>query len=140
MAQGALTQLRKRFKNQIEFHHKDFPLRDVTAMAAEARRCAEKFDKKGQMHMLMLNGQRRWTLSQAPQKIWAKYARGVGADMAEWRSCMSAGTFRSAVSSDKNLGLRMGVNSTPTIFIGKKKLVGSVPFKALAMAVRAQMN
>jgi protein-disulfide isomerase len=34
----------------------------------------------------------------------------------------------------------MGVNATPTIFVGTRKLVGSVPFRELAAAVRSQIG
>jgi protein-disulfide isomerase len=90
--------------------------------------------------MLLFNGQRHWGASSSPREIWAKYAAAAGADMGKWRSCMNARTYQSAVEADRKLGLRMGVNATPTIFVGSRKIVGAVPFRDLAAAVRAQMN
>jgi protein-disulfide isomerase len=34
----------------------------------------------------------------------------------------------------------MGVNTTPTIFVGNRKLVGAVPYRDLAAAVRTQLK
>ena len=92
------------------------------------------------MRTLMFNGQRGWSSSQSPQKIWAAYAASVGADMEKWRSCTESRTHQSAIEADRALGIRMGVNATPTIFVGTRKLVGSVPFRELAAAVRSQIG
>lgn len=138
--QGALTELRKQFKNQIEFHHKDFPLRDLTFRAAEAARCTGGEGKVAQMRTFIFNGQRRWGTASSAIDIWEKYALAAGANVDKWRSCMASQEHRSAIEADRNLGMRMGVRATPTIFIGKERIEGAGSFNALAAAVRAQMK
>ena len=138
--QGALAELRKQFKDQIEFHHKDFPLRDLTFRAAEAARCAGTEDKVAQMRTFLLNGQRRWSTATSAINVWEKYALAAGANVEKWRSCLASQDHRSAIEADKALGIRMGVRATPTIFIGKEKISGARSFNVLAAAVRAQIK
>lgn len=128
------------FKTQIEFLHKDFPLRDLTALAAEAVRCVREYDKNKRMRSLMFSGQDRWDSSSSPREIWETYAAAAGADMEKWRACINSRTYQNAVESDRKLGMRMGVNATPTIFIGDRKIVGAVPFRELAAAVQTQIK
>jgi protein-disulfide isomerase len=92
------------------------------------------------MRLSMFSGQSRWGSSSFPHEVWAKYAASAGVDVDEWRSCLNARTHRGAVEADRKLGVRMGVDATPTIFVGNRKIVGAVPFERLAAVVRAQMN
>ncbi|MDP6365398.1 MAG: thioredoxin domain-containing protein [Nitrospinota bacterium] len=124
----------------MDFRHKDFPLRPLTAMAAEAVRCVEDAAKQDQMRALVFGGQRRWSLSKAPQNIWATYAAATGTAMKKWRSCTYSRTHKKAIEADRTLGFNMGVNATPTIFVGNRKLVGAVPYRDLAAAVRTQLK
>ncbi len=138
--QGALVELRKQFKNQIEFHHKDFPLRDLTFRAAEAARCAGDENKVAQMRTFIFNGQRRWGTASSAVDIWEKYALAAGANVDKWRSCMASQEHRSAIEADRSLGIRMGVRSTPTIFIGRDRMEGARSFNIMASSVRSQVK
>jgi protein-disulfide isomerase len=138
--QGALAKLRKRFENQIEFHHKNFPLRDLTFRAAEAALCVGDESKVAQMRTFIFNGRRRWSTAAVAVDIWEKYALAAGANVDKWRSCMASQEYRHAIEADRNLGIRMGVRATPTIFVGKERFDGARSFNVLAAAVRAQVK
>ena len=92
------------------------------------------------MRRLLFNGQRQWGTSSVPQIIWENYAQATGADVGKWRSCMDSRQHQSNIEADRKLGLSLGVEATPTIFIGDQKIVGAVPFSVLANAVQAQLR
>jgi len=92
------------------------------------------------MSALMYGGQDSWSSSPAPENLWANYAAAAGADVGKWRACMSDRPHRDAVSADRQLGLRLGVDATPTIFVGRIKIVGVGSYENLAGAVRASLR
>lgn len=63
----------------------------------------------------------------------------AGANMEMWESCMGSRKFKEKIESDRNLGFKMGVEGTPTVFVGKQKIVGAVPYRVFAQAVRQQV-
>jgi protein-disulfide isomerase len=138
--QVALGQVRREFKNKILFQHRDFPFRSLTERAAEAGRCAGGQGKEDQMRTLIFNGQREWGLSSSPDNVWEKYAGAAGANVQEWKACFSSRKYRSEIQKDVELGKSMGVEATPTIFVGNQKIVGAVPYQTLAEAIRKQLN
>lgn len=75
-----------------------------------------------------------------PHIIWENYAQAAGVDVSKWRSCMDSRQHQNEIEADRKLGLSLGVEATPTIFIGDQKIVGAVPFSVLANAVRVQLR
>ncbi len=119
---------------------RDFPLRRVTFRAAEAVRCTEDHAKAEDMRAFLFSGQPEWGALSDPEKLWVKYAAAAGTDLEKWRACMSARSHSAAIESDRRLGLRLGVDATPTVFVGGRKIVGAVPYDTFAGAVRAELS
>lgn len=138
--QGALGRLKLEFAGKIEFQARDFPLRPLTFRAAEAVRCAGDQGKGEEMRGMVFSGQPAWATSPSPDSVWTGYARGLNLDPEKWGSCVRSERHRSAIEADHELGVRMGVSATPTIFIGGRKIDGAVPFETLAEAVRAGLQ
>lgn len=135
-----LARIRREFKGKIRYEHRDFPLREVTFRAAEAVRCAGDQGKAQEMSSRIYQNQGRWSRSGSPADMWKKYAGWAKLDVAKWEACMSARTHRAAIETDRRLGLGLGVEATPTIFVGKRKLVGNLPLERLAAEVRAGLS
>jgi len=110
-------QLRDKYANQIRFVFRQFPLIKIHPFAermAEASECAADQGKF-------------W---EAVDKIYARQsdlsedglkrdARDIGLDPARFNQCMAGGTMSARVRRDREDGDALGVNSTPTFFIGR---------------------
>ena len=56
-------------------------------------------------------------------------ARAIGLDGATFDQCLDSGRWAAAVRSDMALGEKMGVNSTPSLYVNGRALIGAVPFE-----------
>jgi protein-disulfide isomerase len=66
-------------------------------------------------------------------------ARGLGLDGAAFDRCLDSGKHASHVREDYQLGEKMGVNSTPTIYINGRALIGAVPFEAFKQVIDEEL-
>ena len=138
--QAALGRLRLEFAGKIHFEARDFPLRPLTFRAAEAVRCAADQGKGEELRGMVFGGQEAWAASSSPDAIWTGYARGAGLDMEKWGGCVRAGAHQGAIRADHDLGVRMGVNATPTIFVGRQRVDGAATYERLAEMLRAELG
>ncbi len=105
---------------------KDFPLPNhaQAPKAHEAARCAGDQKKYWEMHDAMFANQRALEVPALKQT-----ARAIGLDGATFDQCLDSGRWAAAVRSDMALGEKMGVNSTPSLYVNGRALIGAVPFE-----------
>ncbi|MDO8634319.1 MAG: DsbA family protein [archaeon] len=107
------------YSDRVKFVYKDFPLTQIhpyAQKAAEAGQCALEQGKFWEMHDKMFENQLR--LSVADLKT---YASEIGLETEPFNSCLDTAKMAGRVSSDASLGLRLGVNGTPTFYINNKR-------------------
>ena len=66
-------------------------------------------------------------------------ARGLGIDGAAFDQCLDSGKHAGNVREDYALGEKMGVNSTPTIYVNGRPLLGAVPFEAFKQVIDEEL-
>jgi protein-disulfide isomerase len=66
-------------------------------------------------------------------------ARGLGIDGAAFDQCLDSGTHAAHIRADYALGEKMGVNSTPTIYINGRPLLGAQPFDAFKQVIDEEL-
>ena len=66
-------------------------------------------------------------------------ARGLGLDGAAFDQCLDSGKHAARVREGYELGEKMGVNSTPTIYINGRALVGAQPFEAFKKVIDEEL-
>ena len=64
-----------------------------------------------------------------------KLAKDVGLDTAKFGSCIDSNKYASVVSKVVSDAQALGVNSTPTIFVGQQKILGAQPFSVFEAAI-----
>ena len=103
---------------------KFYPLNNhqFAALAARAAQSARNQGKFREMHNLIFENQKRWSQSSNPAPIFESYAEKLELDMEEFRNDLNAMETQKAVMQEKQEGVNMGVNSTPTFFIDGQKL------------------
>ena len=66
-------------------------------------------------------------------------ARTLGLDGGVFDQCLDSGKHAANVRADYELGGQMGVNSTPTIYINGRPLVGAQPFEAFKQVIDEEL-
>ncbi len=124
------------YGNKVRIVFKDFPLPNHAEAfkAAEAAHCAGEQGKYWEMHDAMFANQRE--LQVAALK---KAARGLSLDAAKFDQCLDSGRHTANVRADYELGEGMGVNSTPTIYINGRPLIGAQPFEAFKQIIDEEL-
>lgn len=105
-------------KGKATIVYRHFPLSSIHPMAqksAEAFECAKEQGKAKEMHDKIFSNQQ--LLSVANLKQWAQE---LGLDADKFNTCLDSGKTANKINNDLNAGLQLGVQGTPTIFIGKK--------------------
>lgn len=67
----------------------------------------------------------------------AAAAREVGLDVETLKACQQSGRMRPRIEADATEGQRRGVEATPTIFVGDRKIVGNQPLEVFRDAINA---
>jgi protein-disulfide isomerase len=66
-------------------------------------------------------------------------ARKLGLDGAKFDACLDSGKHAPNVKADYELGQRMGVNSTPSIYVNGRLLMGAQPFEAFKQIIDEEL-
>jgi protein-disulfide isomerase len=96
------------------------PNSETAAVAVEAAAQQGAF---GQMHSLMYEKQPEW--AHAPESragTFREYAQSLGLDMAAYDDAIADADTLDRVSRDRNEGLALGVDGTPTFFLDGRKI------------------
>lgn len=117
-AQTVMRQVIEEYPADVRLYFKHFPLSAHTnaRLAAEAAVAAQKQGKF-------------WPYN---DKVWAnsenltpalleKLAKEAGLDVARWRSDRDSEAAKARVDADRNEGLQLGINATPSIYINGRK-------------------
>jgi protein-disulfide isomerase len=56
-------------------------------------------------------------------------AKTLGLDGAAFDSCLDSGKHEATVRAGAELGEKMGVNSTPTLYVNGRSVLGAMPFE-----------
>ncbi len=116
---------------------KDFPLpsHPEAFKASEAAHCAGEQGKYWDMHDRMFANQRALGV---PDLKAAAVAMGL--DAAAFNQCLDSGKFAEVIRADMAQGEKLGVNSTPSIFVNGRALVGAQPFEAFRAIIDEELG
>lgn len=113
---------------RIRIVHKDFPLTQIHPWAQTAAiggRCAFEQSPAAfwKMHDAIFDGQDLIS----PENVWDKlvgFATAAGLNAESFKACMASPEARDAVDQDHTQGVVLEINSTPTVFVNGRPLVG----------------
>ena len=121
-----LDRIRQTYGDRVKIVFKDYPLPNhpQAPKAAEAARCAGDQKKYWEMHDAMFANQRALEVPALKQT-----ARAIGLNGASFDQCLDSGKWAEAVTAGSELGSKMGVNSTPTLYVNGRAVIGAMPFE-----------
>lgn len=121
-----LPDLKKKWidTGKVNLVYRDFPLDQIAAKAGQIAECAGK-DKYFGVLDIIFRGQPQWATGADPIAELAKPLRIAGLGEAEIKACLANDAMLNAVLNDYRSGETLGVNATPTLFIGGQLYRGS---------------
>src|SRR5436190_18155749 len=121
-----LDRVRQTYGDPVKIVFKDYPLPNhpQAPKAAEAARCAAEQNKFWEMHDAMFANQRALEVPSLKQT-----ARAIGLNGGTFDQCLDSAKYEATVRGGSELGDKMGVNSTPTLYVNGRPLIGAMPFE-----------
>lgn len=126
------------FGDQIRFVYKDFPLTRIheqAVPAALAAQCAQEQGQFWEYHDLLFSDQ-----MELGDEAYMAYAEELGMDAATFSACYNEGRYTDLIQADFDLGVRFGVNATPTFFVNGIRVVGAQPYSVFADLIEYELG
>jgi protein-disulfide isomerase len=132
-----LDKIRETYGDRVKIVFKDFPLPNhaEAPKAAEAARCAGDQNKYWEMHDALFANQRSLGVPSLKQT-----ARAIGLNGTAFDQCLDSGKWASAVAEGNALGEKMGVNSTPTLYVNGRAVIGAMPFENFKAIIDEELS
>ncbi len=127
-----LEELRTQFAKDLKVEFRHYPLErnhQWALLAATFAECAAEQNKFWEFHDLLYGNQDVWSRAQDPLSIFAGYVREVDLDTAQFERCIENPDTVKKIRKERSAGNRQGVQSTPTIFINGRALIGAIRLK-----------
>ena len=135
-AETTYPELKKRYidTGKVRYIFREFPLDPLAAGASMMARCADK-DKFYPLIETLFQQQSQWAVEKPIPKLLA-LARQAGMSEQTFNACLSDQKMLDAMQAEQKRATdKFGVNSTPTIFVNGKKVVGGVGIEDLAKLI-----
>lgn len=127
---------------KVRLAYLNFPLSSIhpnARSAAEAAMCASVQDKFWPLHESLFATQSAWERQTNPVPTFDSLAVAAGVDAPAWRSCMTSHATGRLIDADHDRSASAGVGSTPTFFVGDRKLEGAYPLDSFRVAIDAAL-
>jgi len=116
--------LRENYEGEVTFVSRYFPLDGHfnAERAARAVESAARQDKFVEMYQMMYETQSAWGEGREPlDDLFRSYAEDLGLDMATYDADYASEEVAARVEADRQDGLSLGVQGTPTFFVDGKR-------------------
>lgn len=121
-----VEQLRNTFGDRVRFVFREYPLESLHMYALGAAEAAECAGKQGRFWPML--DRMYEAKGQLDDPSIQHYASDVGVDAAQLKQCVASDETLSTIRRDQQDGLALGVRSTPTFFVGARRIEGALTF------------
>jgi protein-disulfide isomerase len=128
----AVEALVGRYGNRVRlvFRHNPLRMHKWSVLAARAAEAAGAQGKFWEYHTLLFGRQKEWAENTDPVLLLIGYARELGLDVPRFERDVRDSRWDTLILADAEAARGALVQSTPTIFIGGRRLVGPKQFEA----------
>ncbi len=119
-----VAQVKEKYKDQIKFQFRHFPIVSAHRNAKAAHRAAEAASQQSkfwEMHDLLYANQKSWQDSNNAAQVFEGYANQIGLDIEKYKQDVVDASTAANIDADFKQGEKDGVQGTPTFFIEGKK-------------------
>lgn len=120
-----VEQVVDKYKADIQFQFRHYPLVQIHKHAFEGSRAAEaagKQDKFWEMYRLLYQNQEGWSVLSDPLPTFVGYAKSLGLNTEKFQTDYASSEINDTINADYQEGLKIGANSTPTFVLNGKKV------------------
>jgi protein-disulfide isomerase len=118
--------LKEKYKADIVFQFRNFPLEAIHTNARASARAAEAADKQGkfwEMHDILYENQTSWQDTSDPLKIFKNYAEQIEiADLAKFETDYKSSAVNDVINADIKEAQKVEATSTPTFVLDGVKI------------------
>ena len=132
-----LKKIRQTYGDKVRIVWKDFPLTQIHPQAfkaGEAGHCAADQGKFWEYHDQLFGNQQ----ALMPDDL-KKHAASTGMDVERFTACLDTSKHAERVREGVAQGTRLGVNSTPTIFVNGRRVSGAQPYEVFAAVIDEEL-
>lgn len=125
-----VKQAKEKYKDQVKFQVRYFPITSGHQFAFQAARAAEAAARQGkfwEMHDKLFEGQKTWEQTQNPQTYFDQYAEAIGLDMNKYKADRDSADVAAVINKDLADVKELGGSGTPTFAINGKKIDKTEP-------------
>jgi len=118
-----IKRIQEKFKDDLKFVFRNFPLSEIHPQAIQAAAAAEaagRQEKYWEMHDIIFENQHNLA-----KPALLEFATKLGLDLRKFEVDLSDQSIIEKIESDFESGVRSGVNGTPTFFVNGTKYVDS---------------
>jgi protein-disulfide isomerase len=133
-----LKKVRETYGDKIRIVWKDFPLTQIHPQAfkaSEAAHCAGDQGKYWEYHDRLFGNQQ----ALQPDDL-KKHAGDLGLNATTFAACLDSSKYGERVRDGVAEGTRLGVNSTPTIYVNGRMLSGAQPYEAFVSVIDEELS
>jgi protein-disulfide isomerase len=122
-----ITPLTEKYKDQIVFIFRNFPLTQLHPNAMVAAAAAEAAGLQGkywEMHHKLYENQSAWNTLSTDTRVdfFVEYARSLGLNTATFKTDLNSPAVSQKIAYDQALGRKDNVTGTPTFFVDGKQV------------------
>lgn len=113
------------YPGKLKLIFKHFPLTSLHPNAVAAATAAESAGRQNkffEMFDLLYERQAEWSGLPKPEEKFSEYAKQIGLDVEKFNVDMKDKAIATLIETQRNEGIKNGVNATPTFFIDGKKI------------------
>lgn len=121
-----VKEVTEKYKDQLTFIFRNFPLSSLHPNARAAAAAAEAAGLQGkywEMHDALYSNQSTWEslASDKRTEFFAEYASNLGLNAEKFKTDLTSPEVNQKINFDQALGKKAGVSATPTFFLNGKK-------------------
>lgn len=123
---------------KVRLAYLNFPIPSLhpnARAASEAAMCASVQGKFWELHSSLFTTQEMWAKLPNPSTFFDSLATVAGVEPTAWRSCVSTHAAVPLIDADRDRSSKSGVQSTPTFFIGDRKIEGAYPVDSFRVII-----
>lgn len=124
-AYPTIKNVTEKYKDQVAFIFRNFPLTSLHPNAKAAAAAAEAAGLQGkywEMHNTLYANQSSWENLDSNQRVnfFADYAKTLGLNVTKFKEDMASTKVTQKINFDIAVGKKIGVNATPTLYLNGK--------------------
>ncbi|MBI2600426.1 thioredoxin domain-containing protein [Candidatus Daviesbacteria bacterium] len=141
-AHPLVTQFIAEYRGRMNYVYRHFPLpaHKNAPIAAEAAEAAGDQGKFFEMADKLYQNQLEWETAESPLEVFISYAQALSLDTDKFKQAVESNVYEDKINKDKEDGISLGVNATPTFFIDGEKVVGVPGYEKMKQIIDSKLT